>query len=37
MKNISRKIKFRWMVAPTWVKMIDIGCWTTLLLVVIFW
>lgn len=37
MRSILRKIKYRWKVAPTWVKMIDICCWITLLLVVIFW
>lgn len=38
MKQFMNKVKTRWNLAPTWVKMVDIGCWFTLvLLAAYFW
>lgn len=37
MKITLRKIKYRWKVAPTWIKTIDILCWVSLLFVIVSW
>lgn len=28
-------VKYRWKVAPTWVKVLDISCWAVLILLLI--
>lgn len=35
MKLFVNKIKIRWKAAPTWVKAVDISCWTILVLLLI--
>ena len=33
MKQFINKIKYRWMCAPTWIKVLDVACWLTLIIV----
>lgn len=34
MGNFISKLRYRWTVAPTWVKVLDITCWAALLIFV---
>lgn len=33
LKQFGYKVKTRWNAAPTWVKVLDISCWVTLIAV----
>lgn len=35
MKKLYNKVKYRWKVAPTWVKVVDISCWIILLSLIV--
>lgn len=36
MDNFISKVKYRWKVAPTWIKTVDITCWVGLSLCVLY-
>ena len=35
MRNFLQKVKFRWRLAPTYIKVLDISCWVFLLFIIV--
>lgn len=35
--SLYSKIKYRWKMAPMWIKCIDIVCWLGLILIIVLW